>query len=81
VTVSVDDGSSSKTYRSGKGRVSILDEWWVLLGLTDPSGAFALDTVPNRVWHALWCSLNLGGDYCSCGADIAGYPIYEDADL
>src|SRR6185437_5191069 len=34
VTISVDDGSSSKTYRSGKGRVTILDEWWDLLGLT-----------------------------------------------
>lgn len=46
VTVQVDDGMTSKSYRSGKGRVSILDEWWVLLGLTDPSGAFSLDMAP-----------------------------------
>lgn len=26
--------------------------------------------------HAPWCSLNFGALYCSCGADIAGYPIY-----
>ena len=27
--------------------------------------------------HAPWCSLNFGATYCSCGADIAGIPIYE----
>ncbi len=77
VTMSVDDGSSSRTYRSGKGRVTILDEWWTLLGLTDPSGAFAIDMVGSATTHAPWCNLAFGALYCSCGADIAGYPIYE----
>lgn len=27
--------------------------------------------------HRPWCSLNFGAAYCSCGADIAGEPIYE----
>lgn len=27
--------------------------------------------------HRPWCSLRLGATYCSCGADIAGEPIYE----
>lgn len=27
--------------------------------------------------HLPWCSLNLGASYCSCGADIAGFPLYE----
>lgn len=27
--------------------------------------------------HLAWCSLNFGATYCSCGADIAGEPIYE----
>jgi len=76
VTVSVDDGSSW-TYRSGKGRVSILDEWWVLLGLTEPSGAFALDMVGTSTSHLPWCSLMFGATYCSCGVDIAGVPIFE----
>ena len=45
VTVSIQDASTSKSYRSGKGRVFILDDWWVLLGLTAPSGgAFSIDT-------------------------------------
>lgn len=48
VTVSVDDGSTSKTYRSGTGRVTILDEWWSLLGLDGTRGrAFELDTMPS----------------------------------
>jgi len=80
VTISVDDGSSSKTYRSGKGRVVILDEWWALLGLTEPDGAFSIDTAPNVSLHLPWCSLYFGATYCSCGVDIAGYPIFEGAD-
>jgi hypothetical protein len=80
VTVSVDDGATSKSYKSGKGRVTILDEWWTLLGLTEPSGAFALDMVGIGSVHLPWCSLNFGALYCSCGADIAGVPIYEDAE-
>lgn len=28
--------------------------------------------------HLPWCNLAFGATYCSCGADIAGYPIYED---
>lgn len=30
-----------------------------------------------EVQHRLWCNLNFGATYCSCGADIAGEPIYE----
>ena len=77
ITVSVDDGTTSKSYRSSKGRVTILDEWWTLLGLTDPSGAFTLDLVGGGSLHLPWCSLNMGATYCSCGVDIAGVPIYE----
>lgn len=44
-----------------------------------PAGrqAFSIDTAPSYVSHMPWCSLVLGATYCSCGADIAGYPIYE----
>lgn len=45
---------------------------------TGTSGAFSIDTAPLLVGvHADWCSLNFGATYCSCGADIAGYPIFE----
>ena len=30
----------------------------------------------GSVRHLPWCSVNFGA-YCSCGADIAGEPIYE----
>jgi hypothetical protein len=78
VTVQVDDGMTSKAYRSGKGRVTILDEWWTLLGLTDPSGAFGIDMVPvSGSNHVPWCSLLMGANYCSCGVNYAGVPIFE----
>lgn len=80
VTVSVDDASTSKSYRSGKGRVTILDEWWLLLGLTDPAGAFSIDMGPTCATHLAWCSIMLGATYCSCGVDIAGFPIFEGGD-
>ena len=76
VTISVDDASSSRTYRSGKGRVVILDEWWTMLGLTDPSGAFAIDMAPATGPHPPWCSIYFGGT-CSCGVSLAGRPIYD----
>lgn len=78
VTVSVDDASSSRSYQTGKGRVTILDEWWSLLGLVEASGAFSIDMFGIAfVGHLAWCSLNFGATYCSCGVDIAGVPIFE----
>jgi hypothetical protein len=41
------------------------------------SGAFSIDTAPTGSAHLPWCSLNFGAVYCSCGVDIAGYPIFE----
>lgn len=82
ITVAVDDGSSSRSYKTGKGRVTILDEWWALLGLVETSGAFSVDMVgPRSGAHLPWCSLMLGATYCSCGVDIAGYPIFENGGL
>lgn len=45
----------------------------------DNSGkAFSVDIAPSLSgYHVDWCSLNLGATFCSCGADIAGEPIYE----
>ena len=77
VSVSVDDASSSRTYRSGKGRVTILSEWWELLSPAEDGGAFVLDMNGTSLYHLPWCAASLGANYCSCGADIAGTPIYE----
>jgi hypothetical protein len=47
VTVAVDDASTMRTYRSSKGRIEILDEWWELLSPTESKGkAFEVDTMP-----------------------------------
>ena len=54
VSVAVDDGSTMKTYKSGKGRVTILDEWWELLGLTDPDEAFVIDMAPRPATMGFW---------------------------
>lgn len=80
VTVSIQDASTSRSYRSGNGRVTILDEWWVMLGLTSPSsGAFAIDTYGGASVHSEVCALYFGALYCSCGADLTNYtyPLYE----
>ena len=48
VTIAIDDGSTSKSYKSSTGRVTILEEWWVMLGLNPRSGrAFEVDTMPS----------------------------------
>lgn len=39
----------------------------------------SVDTAGGGTVHLAWCSLNLRATYCSCGADIAGYPIFEGA--
>lgn len=79
VATTVDDTTVSRSYRDARGRVFIEDEWWTLLGLSPrASGAFSFR--PSGAWssiHAPWCALAFGALYCSCGADIAGYPIYE----
>lgn len=42
--------------------------------------AFSVDTAPSLSGvHMPWCALAFSASYCSCGVDIAGEPIYEDA--
>lgn len=80
VAVSVDDGSVSRTYRSSKGRVEIIDDWWALLSPADATGkAFSIRPSGGGSAHLPWCSLMVGGTYCSCGADLTNYayPLYE----
>lgn len=44
---------------------------------TNGRQAFSIDTAPTASAHLPWCSLMFGATYCSCGADIAGVPIFE----
>lgn len=41
-----------------------------------PAGAYSVDTVGVGPVHADSCAINFGADYCDCGADIAGFPIF-----
>lgn len=80
VAITVDDGSTSKTYRSSRGRVEIIDEWWALLAPTDTTGkAFSIRPVSASSSHMPWCDLMFGGADCSCGANLTNYryPLYE----
>lgn len=43
----------------------------------ETSGAFAIDTFDSSTVHAEICAVNFGAIYCSCAADIAGWPLYE----
>lgn len=80
VAVSVDDGSVSRTYRSSRGRVEIIDEWWSLLSPADSTArAFSISPSGSGSGHMPWCALAFGALYCSCGADLTNeeYPLYE----
>ena len=80
VAVSVDDGSVSRTFRSSRGRVEIIDEWWALLSPTDTTtSAFSITPSGCGSGHMPWCALAFGGLYCSCGSDLTGgeYPLFE----
>ena len=49
------------------------------MGVENGGGAFSITPSRTSSIHAPWCNLAFGANYCSCGADIAGYPIYEQA--
>lgn len=78
VTVTANDASVSKTYKSSRGHVTITDPQWAFLGLRNKSAAFSVDMAgkPGLQEHAPWCDLWFGGADCSCGVTLAGYPIY-----
>ena len=55
VTLSIDDASSSRQYRTSHGRVRILDEWWNLLAPAQSSGrAFSLDMTPADAVYGVY---------------------------
>lgn len=48
-------------------------------GTTGSSGAFSITPGGTSSAHMPWCAINLGANYCSCGADLTDYeyPLYE----
>jgi hypothetical protein len=48
------------------------------LDATPSRAAFSIDTGGSLgTVHAESCALNFGALYCDCGADIAGFPLFE----
>lgn len=43
--------------------------------------AFAVDTIGSGGYHSPICSVYFGSTDCSCGAILAGHPIYETDDV
>ena len=78
-SVQVDDAAVTTRYAKAKRRIEILPEWWEMLGVADgKTAAFTVDLTGGvSTIHAQTCSLYFGATYCSCGADIAGYPIFS----
>jgi hypothetical protein len=64
---------------SGFGGIFLMSgERQTLRALAGAAGAFSVDTAPCGLGvHSPVCSLVFGASYCSCGADIAGFPLYE----
>ena len=74
-------GSNTITFGGNNpGALELLDDERDALRPPDAPAtgqAFNVSTISEgAVQHLPWCSLWFTGKWCSCGADIAGYPIY-----
>lgn len=68
--------SQSISYTNPTGDLYLTKAEKQILGCGAQEAFMAPMTAP-RARHLPWCNLMLGAAYCSCGADIAGAPIYE----
>lgn len=73
--VSVDTRQQSRGYNLWPSEIVELQA--ICKSDDDSPGVFAVDTVADGGWHSPICSLYFGATDCSCGADIAGFAIYE----
>lgn len=48
-----------------------------ICGVGRSNQVFSVDVTPTLTEHLPWCDLMFGGVTCTCGASLAGYPIYE----
>lgn len=77
--ITVDTRQKSSGYNLWPSEIEQLQEICAN-GTTNSAGAFSITPAASTTTgHAPWCALNFGANYCSCGADIAGYPIFETA--
>lgn len=72
--------TDTRTARKGMFWPSEIDELKSLCGVPADTGkAFSVDVVGCTTIHSPTCSLAFGATYCSCGADIAGFPLFDPA--
>ena len=69
--------TDTRTARKGMFLPSELDDLKALCSEGGRGKAFSVDTVATSAAHSASCSLNFGALYCSCGADIAGFPLFD----
>ncbi len=69
--------TDTRTTRKGMFLPSELDDLKALCSEGGSGKAFSVDTVGTTTIHSDSCSLNFGALYCSCGADIAGFPLFD----
>lgn len=74
-----DTRQPSRGYNLWPSEIKLLQEI-CQTGGTASVGAFSITPTACTSAHLLWCALNFGANYCSCGVDIAGQPIFELAD-
>lgn len=68
----------NRTVRRGMFWPSEIEQLQSICSASSAGGVFAIDLLASSSSsHLPWCTLSVGGTYCSCGADIAGEPIYE----
>lgn len=68
----------TRTARKGMFLPSELDDLKALCSTGGAGKAFSIDTAPGTTSvHSESCSLVFGAAYCSCGADIAGFPLFD----
>lgn len=59
---------------------SEIDQLEQLCAESGGGDAFSVDTAPDGgTCHRPWCAVFFNASYCSCGVDIAGEPIFEQA--
>lgn len=69
--------TDTRAARKGMFLPSELDDLKALCSEGGGGKAFSVDTVATSAAHSASCSLNFGALYCSCGADIAGFPLFD----
>lgn len=74
--MTLDSTSPRKGYNLWPSEIKDLQA--ICKGDGDDKKAFSVDTIADGTNHSENCTLLLGGNYCSCGADIAGFPLFEN---